>query len=179
MSNEKSFVNQLSSLSRNKKILVVLSVCLVASLCSYVVASTVSSLNSNTTVPPGRPLPTVAPTPSPSPTPTPTNSFTVTATLNGVAVADPQNIVIPEGAEIGTLYTEVFKITSTANQPISVAVSCPEGVTGNAVIVWDSTTVANAYSVSLPSNGATATMTMYVTLGSVGGNIPLVFTATP
>jgi hypothetical protein len=163
-------------LSKIQLVGIILVVCLATALCSYVGASVISSLNSTTTVPPGNPTP--SPTPAPTQTPL-TDTFTLTATLNGAPVSDPTNIVIPSGAYIGTVYTEVFTFTSTANQPIIVTASCPNGQTGNMAVVWDAITQANGYLVSLPSYGSTATMTMTVTLGSVGGTIPLVFTPTP
>lgn len=124
------------------------------------------------------PTPTIEPTPSPTSEPL-TDTFTVTATLNGT-LTNPENIVIPEGALVGDVYTVVYTFVSTANQPITVTASVPEGqqVTGNQLIVWDATTVQNSYSVSLPI-GASATMTMTVTVGTVGGSIPLMFTANP
>lgn len=162
------FLSKLRSLSRNKKIIVVLSLCLVATLVSYVAASTLFSMSSTVIVPAGLPTPTPIPL---------TNTFTTTATLNGTAIPNPTTINLPS-AYIGTQYTIVYTFTSTANQPINVTASAPN-VTGSEVILWDATTIANGHSAFLGSNGNSATMTMYVTLGSVGGTIPLVFTATP
>jgi hypothetical protein len=159
-----------------------------------------NKFNSDVTIPDGQPtptptptvVPTITPTATPTPTPIPTatptptpepltNTFLLSATLNGTLLTDPSVIIIPSGAYIGTVYNVVYTFTSTANQPITVqaTVTAGQSVTGNEIIVWDATTTANGYAVSLPVNGAVATMTMTVTLGSVGGSIPLTFTASP
>ena len=181
---ETHFLGKIKNLSRNTKIIVaVLSICLVVGMVSYAGASGFFNFPSNVTYPDGKPTPTPVPTASPIPTATPTpktDTFTVTATVNGTTT-DPSSIAILSGGYIGTTYTVVYSFQSTANQPITVTASVPAEtpVTGNAQISWDATTQANNYAVSLPVNGATATMTMYVTLGTEGGSIPLVFTPTP
>jgi hypothetical protein len=174
-------IPKLNLTPKTKMILILTTVTLIATI-GLVAAISAFSVASNSTYPAGAPTPTPVPTATPTPSPTPaplTNTFTVSATLNGVAVADPKNIVVPTGAYIGTVYNTVYTITSTANQPITVQVTAPTGVTGNMNISWDTTTTSNAYSVFLNANGASATMTMTVTLGSIGGDIPLVFTAAP
>jgi hypothetical protein len=162
----------------NPKIKAFLIVALATALFIGVVAAIAAySQPSTVNVPAGLPTPTPTPTATPTPTPAPTNTFTLSATLNDAAVPNPAAINLPS-AYIGTQYTIVYTFTSTANQPITVTASAP-GVTGNQIISWDPTSTANGYSVFLGSNGAAATMTMYVTLQSTGGSIPLVFTSTP
>jgi hypothetical protein len=174
--------NMIVGLSKKQKILVVVTIVLAAALITTasVLAFSPYFISSTTNVPAGVPTPTPIPTATPTPTPTPTDTFTVTATLNSIPVADPTNINIPSGGYIGSTDIVVYTFTSTANQPITVGTSVGTGgVTGNEGITWDSTTVTNGYTVSLPSNGSTATMTMTVTLGTEGGAIPLIFTANP
>ena len=172
--------NPFANLSvKQKTILILLAVALIASV-GIAAAVTAFSVPSTSQYPPGLPTPTPSPSPTPSPTPIPlTDTFTVSATLNGVAVADPTTITIPAGAYIGTQYTTVYTFKSTANQPITITATAPTGTTGNMDISWDQTSTNNNYQVFLASNGASATMTMYVRLGTVGGDIPLVFVAAP
>jgi hypothetical protein len=160
---------------KSKTILILVVVALVVTI-GTAVAISVFSVQSTSQYPAGLPTPTPVPTATPVPL---TNSFTMSATLNGAAVADPRTITIPAGAYIGTIYTTVYTFTSTANQPITVGVTAPTGTTGNMIISWDTATQASGYTVFLAGNGAQATMTMQVSLGTVGGDIPLVFTASP
>jgi len=93
---------------------------------------------------------------------------------------NPEVFAIPDGALVGDVYIVTYTLTSTANQPITVTASVPPGqqVTGNQLISWDQTTVDNHYSVNLAVD-ASASMTMTVTVGTVGGSIPLMFTSNP
>jgi hypothetical protein len=189
-------VKHLNFTLKQKSILILVAVTLAFVLVIGVIAavSTPTQKQTITNVPDGQPTPTptpvptitptIAPTPTPTIAPTPTqepltDTFTVTATINGTEQPNPELTTIPGGAYIGTVYVETFIFTSTANQPITVTASCPSGWTGNEIITWDQTTLDHGFTVSLPTAGSTATMTMTITLGSVGGSIPLVFTATP
>jgi hypothetical protein len=119
--------------NNKQKLIAILALCLCASLGSYVIAEFV--WNDQITIP--------------TPTKRPTTTFSVSATMNGTAVSNPNNIAIPSYFS-GDSFVVVYTITSTANQGINVAaVATPStGITAT----WDHPTVA------LPLNGNTATM---------------------
>lgn len=96
---------------------------------------------------------------APAGQPTPTLDFIVTATVNGVAQADPTNIQLPAGY-IGAVDTIVYTITSNANQAITVTAS-----------------QGTPLSVSLPTSGSTGQITVAVTLTDVVQTVNVSFSA--
>jgi hypothetical protein len=168
--------------SKNRKFVAIMAILLIVSFGTYEAVNAILPffVSPSTVNVPGGVTPTPTASPTPAPTETPTNTFTTTATMNGQNVPDPTHIEIPSGELVGTQFIIIYTFHSTANQPLTVFASVPadQQVTGNEQIVWDAATVSNGYSVPL-SVGGTAQMTMTVTLGTVGGTIPLVFTSNP
>lgn len=99
------------------------------------------------------------------------DTFTVSAMLNGTAVANPNAINLPTPLYTGDIYVINYTITSTANQPITVNES--GAATGNSIWSWDKTSLA------LAASGSSGLMDLTITIGTTTGTINVQFTATP
>lgn len=106
----------------------------------------------------------------PNPLANPTSTFTVSATVNGVTQANPNAISLPQG-HIGDTYTVVYKITTSANQAITV--------TGTASPISGITESWSPTSVHLDVDDAPATITLTLANIQVGGTINVSFSAAP
>lgn len=142
---------------KHKKVIVAvafLTMCLALSGSSYVIASYVWGGTISV----------------PTPLANPTSTFTVSATVNGVPQVNPATISLPQG-HIGDTYTVIYKITTSANQPITVSgtASPISGITES----WSPT------SVHLDVDDSPATMTLTLANIQVGGTINVSFSATP
>jgi len=105
-----------------------------------------------------------------------TDTFTVTATLNDVAVASYQTITLPAGL-VGSTDTIVYTITTTANQPITITATY--ALTGGPTAVWSGTSTTSDATPSLAVGAAPVSLTLTVTLGTTSGTVTVYFVATP
>jgi hypothetical protein len=111
------FLSKLRSLSRNKKILVVLSICLVASLVSYAAATALAPIWSDWGGPmQSNPQPTASPTASPIPTPTPEGSLSAVIWTDA-AIAQSDS---PSPVTVGDQLTLSSTLTGTLTGPQTV-----------------------------------------------------------
>ena len=112
--------------------------------------------------------------PNPLALPPSTLTFSVSASLNGTAVADPTHIVIPDGFYEGDTFVVTYDITSTADQGIVVTASFAES--NGIAASWGQGSVTT---VTLLQSGDSESLTLTISNIQVSGAINLGFTATP
>lgn len=100
-----------------------------------------------------------------------TDSFTVSATVNGTAAANPNTINLPTPLFTGDVYVINYTVTSTANQAIRVQES--GGATSDSVWSWSNTLLL------LPVPGNSGVMSLTITIGTTVGTINVQFMASP